>query len=292
MSIPADKTRTILKAALLCALAPIVIGSAAFAQTPHGGGGGHSFSGGHFSAPAGRASSGRPSGGAPHFAPQANFAPRAYAGNYGARVSLSPGISAGARAYAGAPPRFVGNPGVARGRFAPGPGYAYRHWGGGYWHGGFWPRAYWGPSFAWFLPVLPAYAATYWWNSTPYYYYDNVYYTYDPSASGYVATTPPPAQEASQEAGPADDGATSAPQPENAGAEDYSAPDPGSATPPGMGQLFAYPKNGQSDEQQATDRQECSRWASGQTAADGTGNASDYQRAMTACLQGRGYSVN
>ena len=66
-------------------------------------------------------------------------------------------------------------------------------WGGGYWHGGYWPGVFWGGSFAWFLPVLPAFCATYWWNSVPYYYYNDVYYTYDPSASGYVVTTPPPA---------------------------------------------------------------------------------------------------
>jgi hypothetical protein len=56
--------------------------------------------------------------------------------------------------------------------------------------------------------------------------------------------------------------------------------------------LFAYPKNGQSDDQQAADKQECASWAAGQTGADGTGTSMDYQRAMTACLQGRGYSVD
>jgi hypothetical protein len=57
--------------------------------------------------------------------------------------------------------------------------------------------------------------------------------------------------------------------------------------------LFAYPKNGQSDEQQSTDRAECGRWAGSQTGSDGSaaGNM-DYRRALTACLQGRGYSVD
>ena len=40
---------------------------------------------------------------------------------------------------------------------------------------------FWGAGFAWFLPVLPAFCATYWWNSVPYYYYNDVYYTYDPA---------------------------------------------------------------------------------------------------------------
>ena len=53
--------------------------------------------------------------------------------------------------------------------------------------------------------------------------------------------------------------------------------------------LFAYPKNGQSDEQQSADRRECGQWAGSQT---GGGGGPDYRRALTACLQGRGYSVN
>ena len=57
--------------------------------------------------------------------------------------------------------------------------------------------------------------------------------------------------------------------------------------------LFAYPKNGQSDEQQSADRSECGQWASSQTgAADASAaGTTDYKRALTACLQGRGYSV-
>ena len=50
-----------------------------------------------------------------------------------------------------------------------------------------------------------------------------------------------------------------------------------------------YPKNGQSEEQQSIDRRECQQWAAQQA---GAGNASDYQRAMAACIEGRGYSVN
>jgi hypothetical protein len=66
---------------------------------------------------------------------------------------------------------------------------------------------------------------------------------------------------------------------------------------------YIYPKNGQSTEQQATDRYECHRWAVNETGFDPTmpagGVASDqatdqraaYFRAIAACLEGRGYSV-
>jgi hypothetical protein len=50
-----------------------------------------------------------------------------------------------------------------------------------------------------------------------------------------------------------------------------------------------YPKNGQSPEQQSTDRRECQQWAAEQV---GASNAPDYERAMVACIQGRGYSAN
>ncbi len=63
-------------------------------------------------------------------------------------------------------------------------------------------------------------------------------------------------------------------------------------------------KNGQSFEQQAADRYQCHSWASEQTGFDstkpGAGVAAgefaarrvEYQRAMTACLEARGYSVS
>ena len=57
-------------------------------------------------------------------------------------------------------------------------------------------------------------------------------------------------------------------------------------------------KNGQTEEQQATDKYECHKWAASQTGFDPTqagGTApnrrSDYLRAQAACLEGRGYSV-
>jgi len=62
--------------------------------------------------------------------------------------------------------------------------------------------------------------------------------------------------------------------------------------------VFIYPKNGQGEQQQATDRYECHRWAVSQTGFDPTLSVGaapqkhiDYQRALGACLEGRGYTV-
>ena len=51
-----------------------------------------------------------------------------------------------------------------------------------------------------------------------------------------------------------------------------------------------YPKNGQSAEQQAADRAECQKWATDQ-AGQVAQNGSYYNRAMVACVEGRGYSA-
>jgi hypothetical protein len=66
------------------------------------------------------------------------------------------------------------------------------------------------------------------------------------------------------------------------------------------GRIFAYPKQGQSEEQQARDRYECHRWAVRESRVDPTmedeGGISkrdrdNYRRALAACLEGRGYAV-
>lgn len=64
-------------------------------------------------------------------------------------------------------------------------------------------------------------------------------------------------------------------------------------------QWFVYPSKGQSQEQQAQDRNACSRWATSQSGYDpdlrahrhpDTGPA-DFGRALSACLAGRGYAL-
>jgi hypothetical protein len=128
------------------------------------------------------------------------------------------------------------------------------------------------------ISVLPPYCATVWIGGLPYYYADNVYYTWQPDQSGYAVVDPP----------------------ENA---DQPTPPP-EAAPSAQDDLIIYPKNGQSKDQQAADQYECNNWARGQSGFDPTqpgggvqsGDAdrsrNNYYRAMSACLQGRGYQVN
>lgn len=148
-----------------------------------------------------------------------------------------------------------------------------------YFSGGSWYRPYGprftivAPPFGLMVPFLPPFYTTIWVAGLPYYYADNVYYRWLPQRRSYVVSAPPDDSEVSTN------------------------------LPSGDDQLFVYPKNGQSAEQQSTDRYECHTWAADQTRYDPTQpdsgtspqQASDqraaYFRAMTACLEGRGYSV-
>ncbi len=144
-----------------------------------------------------------------------------------------------------------------------------------YFHGGAWYRP-WGsrfvvvaPPIGLFVPFLPPFYTTVWVSRVPYYYSNDVYYTH--YRDGYVVVAPP-------------------------------KEDP-SQTPPPADELFIYPRQGQSEQQQADDRFACHQWAVEQTGfdptrpADGAADArqkkdrADYQRAMGACLDGRGYTV-
>jgi hypothetical protein len=257
-------------------LGSILAGAAPALAQSHGGG--HSSGGGH-SGGGGHASAGGHAGGAAHFAGGGHFASGAgYAHGYPAGFHGGAYASHGGYGY--------GHPGGYNGHGYNGYGHGYyghgystgAYWRGGYWHGGFWPRAYYGLGFSWFLPVLPLAYATYWYGGMPYYYANDVYYTYDPGYEGYVATDPPPVTDGS--------GAPAL------GAPGQGAP-PNAGPPPSdgaVGQIFMYPKNGQSAEQQATDKAECQQWAA-QQAGQVAQNGSDYQRAMTACVEGRGYSA-
>jgi hypothetical protein len=157
-----------------------------------------------------------------------------------------------------------------------------------YFNGGVWyaPR---GPGFVVVYPppglvisVLPPYYSTVWFGGNPYYYADNVYYTWRPDENGYAVVDPP----------------------ENADAPSQPPPESAQGAPGAPDDLIVYPKNGQSNEQQAADRFECHSWAKRQTGFDPTEPGggvqspdvdrirSNYNRAMSACLQGRGYQVN
>lgn len=148
-----------------------------------------------------------------------------------------------------------------------------------YFHGGVWYRPY-GPSFlivapplGLVIPFLPPYYATIWVGGVPYYYANDVYYAQ--SAGGYMVVAPP------------DGAVTQAP------------PQPAEASPQAE-QLFVYPRKGQSEKQQSDDRYRCHSWAVSQTNYDPTRppgdmpsaqKYADYKRAMSACLDARGYTV-
>ena len=171
----------------------------------------------------------------------------------------------------------------ARGYVAPvlPHGYYSYHYHGSpyYFYGGAWYRPY-GPRYVVVAPpfgigisLLPPYYTTVWFGGVPYYYADDTYYSWRPERREYVVTQPP------------------------AGQSSVAAPASGSED------VFVYPKNGQSEAQQATDRYECHSWAVQKTGFDPTrplGNVAesevdakraDYRRAEGACLDARGYSV-
>jgi len=163
-------------------------------------------------------------------------------------------------------------------------GYVTVNYRGGpyYYHQGIWYRPGGGrfvvvrPAFGLYVPFLPAFYTTVWFGGAPYYYADDVYYSWRadrrqyevvdaPGGAQGASTTPPPGQQSSD--------------------------------------LFIYPKNGQNEEQQAKDKYECHSWAANQSGFDPTqplggvaenqasSKRDDYQRAMGACLEARGYSV-
>jgi hypothetical protein len=244
----------------------------------HGGGGGGGHAGGGHASYGGHAAAGH-MGGA-HYAGPSHFAGPAHFG-----ATTSHGYPAAVHGYAGHSVAYAGHGystawhGGSGWHGAYWGGWHGAYWHGGWWHGGYWPVAWYGPGWAWFLPVLPLAYATYWWGGIPYYYANDVYYTWNPSYGGYVATDPPPVADSSG----VPEG--SAVPPADAGAP--PGPGPGG---PVAGQIFMYPKNGQSAEQQAVDRAECQKWAESQ-AGQVAQNGSDYNRAMVACVEGRGYSA-
>jgi hypothetical protein len=203
-----------------------------------------------------------------------------HGGGYGGHAG---GYGGHADAYAGRGYGGYGGHGYGYGGWRG--GYGYGGWRGGYgygWRGGWGGWGWgWGLGYGAFLATLPLYYSTWWWDGVPYYANDN-YYVWNPSANGYVVTTPP-AQVTSQAGGVQGGAAT------------------GGAAPGAGTTVFAYPKNGQSTETQASDKYACHQWAAKQSGFDPTaaapaaGNAQgqrqDYMRAQAACLEGRGYSV-
>ncbi len=197
-------------------------------------------------------------GGAPHGSPHGGAPPPA--AHFDARYSHNQYYAPHGAYY----PTVPGRPIFAGGHY---------YYSGGVWYA---PR---GPGFVviaapvgFFVPVLPPFYTTLWIGGAPYYYANDTYYTWRADQGGYEVVAPPDDQGATTQPPPSDD-------------------------------MFIYPQSGQSEEQQANDKYECHKWASSQTGFDPTQSAgggspdqaaakrADYQRAMRACLEGRGYSV-
>src|SRR5215467_9862248 len=108
-----------------------------------------------------------------------------------------------------------------------------------------------GPPVGVFVPVLPPFYTTVWFGGVPYYYANDTYYVWHDAQSGYEVVEPPGSEQAaSTEAPPSDD-------------------------------LYIYPQKEQSQDQQASDKYECHKWASAESGFDptqsGGGVASDQQ---------------
>jgi hypothetical protein len=163
------------------------------------------------------------------------------------------------------------------------PGYRRYYWSGSpyFQYGGHWYRPY-GNSFVivaapfgLFLPTLPSYYTSVWVGGSQYYFADDTYYIFDPVRRVYVVSHSPYGDDL---------------------VDDFDIGPPVSS-PPVPADLFFYPSQGQSEQQQADDRYACHRWAVDQTRYDPTTaeyraeDRAQYDRAITACMSGRGYSV-
>jgi hypothetical protein len=113
---------------------------------------------------------------------------------------------------------------------------------------------------------LPAGYVSFWIGPTRYFFVDATYYIYDDFDREYVVVEKP------------------------AGGDDLVATAEAE-------ELYVYPAEGQSEAQRARDRESCEEWAaleSGHAAAradPGSPGRAAYLRALTACLEGRGYTV-
>jgi hypothetical protein len=149
------------------------------------------------------------------------------------------------------------------------------HGGGGGWHGGghypgahrgyrgyYWPGAFWGGvGLGIGIGAVGYYGGYYGGYYAPYY---PAYYYEPPLVVAPVYSTVEP------------------------GAPRLGQAVPQAAAPAAADPIF-YPKNGQSAEATESDRRDCNRWATTQRGA--MNDASIFQRATLACMEGRGYTV-
>jgi hypothetical protein len=246
-------------------LAALALSGGALAQS-HGGGG-------HSSATAGGGGHGGFSGGYGSHGGTAGYGYRGGTAGYGYRGGTAGyGYRGGTAGYGYRGGYYGGYPGY-RGGYYGGYRGGYYGWGGG------WGWGWGGVGLGMYFATLPLYYSTYYWGGVPYYYANDVYYNWDPNVNQYVTVSPPAGLQAQDGQAPAGQA-------------------PAGGSPASSTELMAYPKNGQTAEQQAKDKFECHQWAVGQSgfdpaaAAAGAANQrNDYMRAQAACLEGRGYSV-
>jgi hypothetical protein len=155
------------------------------------------------------------------------------------------------------------------------PSYYDYYWNGSYYYnfGGGWYSPYGGSyvsvgaPYGMFVRTLPGYSTSFHYGDVRYYERDNTYYTYDRSRGGYVVSPSPYGDEEESGSAVVDE------------------------------DIYIYPAQGQSEQQQADDRYACHRWGVKESGYDPIDDEYDrdrranYLRAMTACLTGRGYSV-
>ncbi|KAA8698459.1 hypothetical protein F4W70_27845 [Pseudomonas cannabina] len=190
--------------------------------------------------------------------------------------------------------RWEGRPDGHGNGWGPGPqyrpGYAIDRVPGGYsripYRGQdyFYSQGYWyrpeGPRYVVVNPPygvrvsrLPSYSQEVWIGSSLLFLAAGTYYAYQPETQEYVVVNPPQNETVYQ----------SAPQQQGNGYDPV-----------------AYPANGQSPQQVELDRYQCYRWAADESGFDPANFSGqpppevvdEYRRSMSACLAGRGYSVN
>ncbi|HSW06385.1 DUF6515 family protein [Aquabacterium sp.] len=180
-----------------------------------------------------------------------------------------------------------------------------RWWDGAHGHSHYYPTP------GWAVRSLPSRSRVVFWSGVNYGYYDGVWYA--PGPRGYAVVRPPygivvadlPAFRTLVTIGGLSylyaNGVYYRERPEG----DYEVvptPVDNAAGGPSSDKLFVYPRQGQTAQQQASDEYDCHRWAASQTGFDPTAAAvgqpsgdvmrrGDYQRARSACLEGRNYTV-
>ena len=191
--------------------------------------------------------------------------------------------------------------------------------GDGRWFDGAHGHAHYYPAHGWAVRTLPSQSRFVWWSGARYGFYDGIWYA--PGASGYVVVRPPfgivvsdlPAFRTLVMIGGigylyangvyyrerGEGGYEVVPAPVALDVQPVASTIYSSSS-----KVYVYPRLNQSAQQQASDEYECHRWAVTQSGFDPTaaatssntvisqpGQRGDYQRARSACLEGRNYTV-